>query len=100
MKNIRLVLIVLLVLGFTSCTTIASNIGKTGLVVLSIILLVLFGLVFYLIFKKRRQADKSLSQFNLSIVTMLSKLDSAEKRIKALEVIVKRICTWLHNTLS
>ncbi len=91
MKYIRLVLIALLALGFTSCTTIATNIGKTGLMVMSVILLALFGLVFYLIFKKRRQADKSLNQFNLSIITMLNKLDTPAKKIKALEVIAKRI---------
>lgn len=91
MSFIRISFILFIPLVFSSCTTIAENIGWTGLVVLSLILLVIFGLMFYFIIKRRRQADKSLAQFNLSVLTMLNKLDSTEKKIKSLEVLIKRI---------
>lgn len=91
MRYLHLALFAPIALGFSSCTTIASNIGKTGLIVMSIILLAIFGLMFYLIFKKRKQADKSLNKFNLSLITMLNKLNSPEKKIMALDIIVQRI---------
>ena len=91
MPYLRFTFILFLPFLFSSCTTIAENMGWTGLIVLSVILLSLFALMFYFIFKRKRQADKSLAQFDLSVQQMLGKLDSAKKRIKSLEVLVKRI---------
>lgn len=91
MSIIRYIILLLVVVLFSSCNAIAENMTWTGLLVLSVILVLLFGTMFYLLLKRKRQADKSLVQFTISVQAMLSKLDTTDKKIKSLEVLIKRI---------
>lgn len=75
---------------FFTCN-ILSSIGTVGLTVLSISMLVLFGLILYTISKKKRKAKQNLSAFSQSVQQMLDKFETAEQKIETLNLLVDRI---------
>lgn len=109
MKVIRFTLILLFAFLLTSCTTIAQNIGWTGLIILSVILMALFILMFVLIFRRRKQGEKSLAAFSASISTMLEKYEHPQNKIETLKILIERIkedekykkdTTWRNKVLA
>lgn len=92
MLNTRILSVsLILILYFTSCSTISGNIGFIGLVILSVILLTLFVLTFVFIIKRKSQVDKSLNNFNQRLQLMLNGLDTMDKKVEALNTVIKRI---------
>lgn len=77
-------------LFFSSCS-IAEDWSITAIIGLFIIMLVSFGIMSFIIFKKRRQADKSLVKYTNELYGRIAKLDSPEKRIEALKILIQRI---------
>lgn len=75
---------------FVTCN-ILSSIGTVGLTVLSIAMLLLFGLILYTISKKKRKAKQNLSAFSQSVQEMLDKFDTSEQKIETLELLTERI---------
>lgn len=91
MKIIRFVTILFFAFALTSCTTIAQNIGWTGLVVLSVLLMALFIFMFVLIHRRRKQGEKSLGAFSASISAMLEKYEHPQNKIETLKILIERI---------
>lgn len=91
MQHLRYIIILSIGVFTTSCTSISKNMSWTGLVIMSLVMLGIFGYMFYLIFKRRRQGEKSLSQFSANIHQMLEKFEYPESKIGALENLIKRI---------
>lgn len=54
-------------------------------------MLISFGAMIFFIFKKRRQADKSLAKYTNELYLRISKLDSPEKKVEALKILIQRI---------
>ena len=82
--------LLLIPLIFVSCNS-PKDWGITSIVALFALMFILFGAMFFYIIKKRRQADKSLAKYTNELYTRIAKLDTQEKRIEALRIIIARI---------
>lgn len=71
--------------------SIFDIIGAKGLLIMFILIFIIFGWILYTIIKRKRKAKQNLSAFSLSVQNMLSKLDTPEKKIRSLEVLINRI---------
>lgn len=54
-------------------------------------MLILFGIMFFIIFKKRKQADKSLAKFKNDLNMSLQKFSTPEQKAGMLEKLIERI---------
>lgn len=91
MKFLHYISLAVLAFSFSSCTSIAENIGWTGLIIMFAILMALFIYMFYLIQKRKRQGDKSLVNFSASVSAMLDKYENPENKIETLKLLIDRI---------
>lgn len=89
MKNKYLILIIFPLL-FSSCNT-ASGWGIIAIVALFALMLISFGAMFYLIFRKKRQASKSLAKFRNDLNISLQKFNTPEQKAGMLQSLIKRI---------
>ena len=89
MKHTPLLSIPLL---FTSCSSSSfADWGIVSIIVLFALMLVMFGLTVFFIFKKKRQADRSMAKYNRDLNNALSKFDTPEQKIDMLKVLIQRI---------
>jgi len=82
--------IFLLVLLFSSCNATGSS-GTWWVFALFGVILIIFSVMFYYIYKKKKQKDNRLVSFSASIREMLSRLETPEQKISALNLLVDRI---------
>ncbi|WP_108821714.1 tetratricopeptide repeat protein [Dysgonomonas sp. Marseille-P4361] len=76
---------------FTSCTSRIMEIGFAGIIALFVLMFILFGLMFFLIARRKKKGEKSLVKFNNDIAIALSKFDTAEQKINMLNMLIARI---------
>lgn len=91
MKILQSSLLLTFLLSFTSCANIAQNMGWTGLIILSIVLMAIFLGMFFLIQRQKRKGEKSLAAFSASLSQMLEKHEGAESKIRVLQILIERI---------
>lgn len=89
MKRNHFIIAVLLPIIFSSCSI--TDIGMEGIFAIFGVMLILFGVMLFFIFKKRRQADKSLAKFSYNVQEMLKKFDTTEEKIDTLNFLIERI---------
>lgn len=75
---------------FSSCS-FAENWGIVSVIALFSLMIILFILTFILIFRKKRQADKSLAKYNNDLYKALAKFDTPEQKIEMLKILIERI---------
>lgn len=91
MKILQSSLLLAFFLSLTSCTNIAQNMGWTGLIILSIVLMALFLGMFFLIQRQKKKGEKNLAAFSANISQMLEKHDEVESKIRVLKILIERI---------
>lgn len=91
MKILQYSLLAFVALSFSSCKGLAFNMGWTGLIVLSIVLMILFLGMFILIQRQRKKGEKSLVAFSANISQMLEKYEHPDSKIQTLKILVARI---------
>lgn len=74
----------------SSCQ-LSDSISISELIIISVILLIVFGILFYFINKKRKKTDASLTSFSLTIQDMLNRLETTEDKLVALNQLIDRI---------
>lgn len=85
-----LAILLLLPLTLSSCT-FSSDWGMTGLIILFVLMLVMFGLTIFFIAKKKSQADKSIAKYNRDLNQALSKFETPEQKVEMLKILINRI---------
>lgn len=88
--KIRYSLVLFIPFILTSCTgNISWSMGM--IIALFAAMLILFGIMFFIIFKKRKQADKSLAKFKNDLNISLQKFSTPEQKAGMLEKLIERI---------
>lgn len=88
--KIRYSLVLFIPFILTSCSGSIS--WSMGLIIaLFAAMLILFGIMFFIIFKKRKQADKSIAKFKNDLNTSLQKFSTPEQKAGMLEKLIERI---------
>ena len=85
-----ILIIVMVPVLFTSCSQ-PQGWGMPAMVTLFALMLIMFGAMFYLIFRKKRQADRSLTKFTNDLNVSLQKFDEPQQKAKLLENLIERI---------
>jgi len=75
---------------FGSCSRIGES-GTWGIIALFGLILIIFSVMFYYIFKKKKQKDNRLVSFSASIREMLDRLETPEQKINTLNLLIERI---------
>lgn len=90
-KNLKIISLIYIVLVFTSCNSSTTQWNWFSLSGLAVLLLGLFALTFYLIFRLKNQEHKKMAQYTASVSQMLAKCKSREGKVKELLILIDRI---------
>lgn len=83
-------IIIISSLLFTSCNQ-PQDWGIPAIITLFVLMLIMFAVMFYLIFRKRKQAEKSLAKFKRDLSLSLQKFETPQQKAKMLESLIDRI---------
>lgn len=90
-KNLKIISLIYIILVFTSCNSSTTQWNWFSLSGLAVLLLGLFALTFYLIFRLKNQEHKKMAQYTASVSQMLAKCKSREGKVKELLILIDRI---------